>query len=89
MSESNGRMTALLERIALSSERMEKEVAKLRKTQTETNRRIDVGFAGTNRRLDQTNKRLDNMITFMGSHHADHERRLQVLEDRVFPKPKG
>jgi hypothetical protein len=73
--DSNGRTNVLLERMLVSIERMGKEISKLRKE--------------TIRRLDNTNRRLDNMISFMGSHHADHERRLKSLEQRVLPRSKG
>lgn len=29
---------------------------------------------------------MDNMIDFMGRHHADHEDRIRVLEERVLGK---
>jgi hypothetical protein len=29
------------------------------------------------------------MVAFLGSHHNDHEDRIQALEGAVFPKRKG
>jgi hypothetical protein len=38
------------------------------------------------RGFEQVNARMDNMIDFMGRHHADHEDRIRVLEERVLGK---
>ena len=41
--------------------------------------RVENGF-------EQVNSRLDNVIEFMGRHHADHEKRMTTLETQIFKK---
>jgi hypothetical protein len=43
----------------------------------------------TRRGFEQVHSRMDSMLVFMGRHHADHEERIRVLEERVLGKAKG
>ena len=79
MDGSNGKMIELLERIAngqdATNERLDATIARLDVTNVE----MRTGFTAISTRLD-------NVIAFLGTHHADHEQRLRALEARVFSK---
>lgn len=70
----NGRNVthALLERIARAVENTNERIDGL-------STKVDTGFA-------EVNGRLDHMIQFMGTHHANHEQRITALEAEVFKK---
>jgi len=54
--------------------------------------RIAAGQAATRDEMregfDKVSARLDNVVGFLGRHHADHEQRLTALEAHVFKKPE-
>jgi hypothetical protein len=76
---SNGKMIDLLERIAAGIDGTNQRVDGL-------SQRIDRLTLETRDGFDRVNGRLDNMLVFLGRHHANHEERIQALEDRVFKK---
>ena len=75
MDGSNGNIVALLERIAAGQEGTREELREIRDGQDQLTAEVR-----------QSNRRLDNIVAFMGSHHADHEQRLSALEQEVFKK---
>ncbi len=89
MDGSNGNVVSLLERIAerleAMDERLETMDSRLDKMQEQQAR---CGSELHGMRQDM-NRRMGNMIAFMGSHHGDHEDRIRVLEERVLGKAKG
>ena len=95
----NGRTIDLLERIALGVEntnvRLDETNVRLGKLEGHavvTNQRLEKleGHAVvTNQRLEKLDRRVDNIVSFMGNHHADHERRITTLEHRVLKKKSG
>ncbi len=84
MDGSNGKIVSLLERLANGMDALREEtrhdIQGLR--QEMQGLRVDM-----RRGFEQVNARMDNMIDFMGRHHADHEDRIRVLEERVLGKP--
>jgi ABC-type transporter Mla subunit MlaD len=79
MNGANGKMIELLERIANGLDATNQRLDATNQRLDATNQRLDAGFASINGRLD-------NVIGFLGAHHADHEQRIQALEARVFAK---
>jgi hypothetical protein len=79
MDESNGKIVSLLERMANGMDALRESQEEMR--QEMQGMRIDM-----RRGFEQVNARMDNMIGFMGRHHADHEDRIRVLEERVLGK---
>jgi tetrahydromethanopterin S-methyltransferase subunit G len=99
----NDPMLALLERIALANELTNERLAETNQRLDGLDARVEQGnlrlgaridatnvkLDALNAKVDMTNGRLDNMVAFLGSHHNDHEDRIQALEGAVFPKRKG
>jgi len=75
-------IVGLLERIATGVEKTNERLDRLEQGQA----RLERGQAQTNERLGRVEGRLDNMLDFMGRRHADHERRIEALEEHVFKK---
>ncbi len=80
-SNGNTKMLDVLERIASSVEQLNGRVDTLTARVDTLSERVERGFTSVNGRLD-------HMIMFMGGRHADHEERIQALEELVFKKPK-
>jgi division protein CdvB (Snf7/Vps24/ESCRT-III family) len=93
MDGSNGNVVSLLERIAARLETMDSRLETMDSRLETMDARIDRMDARLTSELrglrHDMNRRMDNMITFMGSHHGDHEERIRVLEERVLGKAKG
>jgi hypothetical protein len=76
---SNGKVIDLLERIAGGIDGVNQRIDGL-------SQRVDALTVETRDGFATVNGRLDNMLVFLGRHHANHEERIQALEARVFEK---
>jgi hypothetical protein len=93
MDGSNGKIVSLLERMANGMDALRESQEAFRKETRQEIQGLRQEMAGMRvdmrRGFEQVNARMDNMIDFMGRHHADHEDRIRVLEERVLGKPSG
>jgi DNA repair ATPase RecN len=88
----NGTTVALLELIADKLDTLKSIDRRLENVENRLEN-VENRLGNVEHKLDQvvdeqtkTNRRLDNMLVFMGRHHGDHEQRIAALEQEVFKK---
>ena len=91
MDGSNGKIVELLERIAAGQDGLREELKDLRTETRADSRNLRGEMQGlrieTREGFQKVELRLDHVLKFLGSHHADHEQRIVALENRVLGKP--
>ncbi len=92
----NGKIEGLLDRIAASVERTEEKqermataLGELAAAQARQGDELVALRRDMNRGFAQVNGRIDNVLAIAGSHHDDHEQRIQTLEQHVLGKKSG